>query len=174
MIRKALPRDAHAIAQVHISSWQAAYADLMPADYLNALTATLARRESRWASSIESGESVVFVAQSNNQVVGWIAVGASRDDDAVGTHIGEVSALYVSPGAWQTGVGLALWKAGLEHLREQGHRRATLWVLAGNERAIRFYRRAGCSEEPGSGRNLQRGGVTLTEVRYALLLTDAR
>ena len=32
MIRKALPRDAQAIAQVHISSWQDAYRDRMPAD----------------------------------------------------------------------------------------------------------------------------------------------
>lgn len=45
MIRKALPSDAQAIAQVHISSWQAAYRDLMPAEYLDALQATLAQRE---------------------------------------------------------------------------------------------------------------------------------
>lgn len=37
MIRKASPSDAKAIAQVHISSWQDAYRDLMPAEYLLSL-----------------------------------------------------------------------------------------------------------------------------------------
>ena len=63
MIRKALPSDANAIAQMHIRSWQEAYCDLMPADYLSALDTTLARRESFWARSIESGESNVWVAE---------------------------------------------------------------------------------------------------------------
>jgi len=168
MIRKALPSDAQAIAQVHISSWQAAYRDLMPAEYLDALQATLAQRESLWVRSIESSDAGVWVAERNNQVVGWISVGASRDDDAAGQNIGEVMAIYVLAGNWQTGVGLALWQAGVQHLMEQGYDRLTLWVLARNERAIQFYRRAGCVEEAGSERNLERGGVALVEVRYGL------
>lgn len=171
MIRKALPTDAKAIAQVHISSWQEAYRDLMPTEYLNSLEATLAQRESLWIRSIESGESIVWVAEQNTQVVGWISVGASRDEDAAGGNAGEVMAIYVLARSWQTGVGLALWKAGLEYLMEQGYQRLTLWVLTGNERAIRFYRRAGCVEETGTERNLQRGGVTLEEVRYQLRFT---
>jgi len=170
MIRKALPADAEAIAQVHISSWQQAYRDLMPVEYLNSLEATLAQRQSFWIRSIESGESDVWVAELNKQVVGWISVGASRDEDAAGGNAGEVMAIYVLARYWQTGVGLALWKAGLQHLMEQGYQRLTLWVLTRNERAIRFYRRAGCAEETGSERNLQRGGVTLLEVRYGLTL----
>lgn len=143
MIRKALPRDAQAIAQVHISSWQDAYRDLMPADYLNALDATLAQRESSWARSIESDESNVWVAELNQQVVGWVSVGASRDEDATEGNTGEVMAIYVLASHWQTGVGRALWKAGLQCLIEQGYQRLTLWVLTENDRAIRFYRRPG-------------------------------
>jgi RimJ/RimL family protein N-acetyltransferase len=170
MIRKALPADAKAIAQVHIRSWQQAYRDLMPAEYLNSLEATLAQRESFWIRSIESGESDVWVAELNKQVVGWISVGTSRDEDAAGGNAGEVMAIYVLARYWQTGVGLALWKAGLQYLMEQRYQRLTLWVLTRNERAIRFYRRAGCAEETGSERNLKRGGVTLSEVRYGLTL----
>ncbi|GAB5341700.1 N-acetyltransferase family protein [Pseudomonas fluorescens] len=170
MIRKALPRDAQAIAQVHISSWQDAYRDLMPADYLNALDATLAQRESSWARSIESNESNVWVAELNQQVVGWVSVGASRDEDATEGNTGEVMAIYVLASHWQTGVGRALWKAGLQCLIEQGYQRLTLWVLTENDRAIRFYRRAGCVEETGSERTLQRGGAALAEVRYGLHL----
>ena len=56
MIRRALPADANAIAQVHISSWQDVYRDLMPAQFLSGLQATLARREAHWARSLASGE----------------------------------------------------------------------------------------------------------------------
>ncbi|EIK60939.1 MULTISPECIES: GNAT family N-acetyltransferase [Pseudomonas] len=170
MIRRALPADAKAIAQVHISSWQDAYRDLMPAQFLSGLQATLARREAYWARSIASGESTVWVAEVGQQIVGWISVGASRDEDAVQAKAGEVMAIYVLAGHWQTGVGLALWKAGLQDLLAQGYERLTLWVLAGNERAIRFYRRAGCVEEAGTERDLERGGVALVEVRYGLPL----
>lgn len=69
MIRKALPSDAKTIAQVHISSWQAAYRDLMPAQYLSSLEATLAQRESFWMRALESDESNVWVAQVDKQVV---------------------------------------------------------------------------------------------------------
>lgn len=170
MIRKALPSDAKAIARVHISSWQEAYRDLMPTEYLNSLEVTLTQRESFWIRSIESGESNVWVAELNKQVVGWISVGASRDEDAAEGNAGEVMAIYVLARYWQTGVGLALWKAGLQYLMEQGYQRLTLWVLTRNERAIRFYRRAGCVEETESERNLERGDVTLVEVRYRLPL----
>ena len=171
MLRSALPSDAQAIAHVHIRSWQAAYRDLMPADYLHSLGATLARREAFWSRSIESGESNVVVAELDTQVVGWICIGAGRDEDAVVGESGEVMAIYVLAEHWHTGVGLALWQAGVQQLIAQDFQRLTLWVLAGNERAIRFYRRAGCVEEAGSERTLERGGVTLVEVRYHLPLS---
>lgn len=170
MIRKGLPTDAKAIAQVHISSWQDAYRDLMPAQYLQSLGASLPQRESHWIRSIESGESSVFVAELNEQVIGWISVGSSRDEDIAAENSAEVMAIYVLAEHWQTGVGLALWKAGLQYLINQGYLHLTLWVLTGNERAIRFYRSVGCVEETGSERNLIRGGVALVQVRYRLPL----
>lgn len=81
-------------------------------------------------------------------------------------------AIYVLAAYWRTGVGLALWQAGLQDLMEQGYQRLTLWLLARNGRAIRFYRKLGCVEDTGSERNLQRGGVSLVEVRYKLPLTQ--
>ena len=174
MIRNALASDAKAIAQVHVSSWQDAYQNLMPAAYLKALEATLPQRESGWKRSIESGDCDVLVAQVNEQVVGWISIGASRDEDAAGRSTGEVMALYVLATHWQTGVGLALWNAGLQRLLEHGYQAMTLWVLAGNERAIRFYRKAGCTEDAGSERDLQRGGMQLVEVRYRLCFPETR
>lgn len=171
MIRSAVPSDAKAIAQVHIHSWQQAYSDLMPREYLASLDRTLAQRTSYWLNAIESGDSTLLVAERDKQVIGWISVGASRDPDAVACNTGEVMALYVLEAHWQTGIGRALWQAGVQRLIEQGHSRLTLWVLVLNNRAIGFYRKAGWVEEIGTKRNLVRGGVTLEEVRYECPIT---
>ncbi|MFF7709107.1 hypothetical protein [Pseudomonas sp. NPDC007930] len=55
MIRKGLPADARAIAQVHVRSWQAAYCELMPASDLASLAASLPQREAHWARALEAG-----------------------------------------------------------------------------------------------------------------------
>jgi hypothetical protein len=46
-IRKAALDDAHAIADVQVRSWQHAYRDLMPADFLFGLSSSLPDREGR-------------------------------------------------------------------------------------------------------------------------------
>lgn len=62
MIRSAEPHDAGAIAAVHIRSWQQAYRDLIPGDYLASLDATLDRRTEQWSTSIQNGEPQLYVA----------------------------------------------------------------------------------------------------------------
>ena len=61
--------------------------------------------------------------------------GASRDNDLdVGL---ELYALYVRSSAYGAGVGYALFEQVV------GDRACSLWVLAGNERAVGFYERQG-------------------------------
>lgn len=166
MIRDAQPGDAKRIAQVHVSSWQTAYIDLMPADFLTSLTATLPKREAYWSQTIERKDADVLVAEVEGKVVGWISVGACRDADDFGKKSGEVMALYLLAEYWGKGIGTELWKCGLQRLHDQGYACITLWVLSANERAIRFYQGLGAKEDLGCSRSLVRGGVTLEEVRY--------
>ena len=166
MIRPALPGDAAAIAAVHVRSWQQAYRELMPEDYLTALGATLDRRSTYWRQTLEAGAQRVSVAIVDEQLVGWIAYGQSRDVDAVPGGTGEVTALYLLAEHWGTGIGAALWQAAHEQLIDQGYGALTLWVLVENARAIGFYRNLGLAAEPESVRSLSRGGRTLEEVRY--------
>jgi GNAT superfamily N-acetyltransferase len=56
---------------------------------------------------------------------------------------GRLERLYVRPDAWGTGVARELHAAALEALREQGAMSASLWCLAKNPRARRFYERQG-------------------------------
>ncbi|AXO88551.1 GNAT family N-acetyltransferase [Pseudomonas parafulva] len=166
MIRPAVPEDAAAIARVHIRSWQQAYHALMPEDYLRSLDDTLVRRTGYWRSTLDEGREQVLVAIVEGQVVGWIAYGASRDEDAIPGHTGEITAVYLLAEHWGTGVGRALWIDARAALIAREFSTLTLWVLAANTRAITFYRKVGLTAEPESARKLSRGGRTLEEVRY--------
>jgi ribosomal protein S18 acetylase RimI-like enzyme len=166
MIRLARPEEAAAIAYVHVRSWQQAYRELMPADYLASLDDSLDRREAWWRETIVQGTQTVFVALSGEQVAGWISVGASRDEDVDQAATGEVSAIYVLADHWGSGVGRALWLQGEKQLAGQGFTALTLWVLVDNHRATDFYRKAGLQPQAASIRSLSRGGQTLEEIRY--------
>lgn len=170
VIRTAQSDDAAGIARVHVRSWQQAYAHLLPAEYLQALDDTLTQREAWWRQAIEQAQQQVFVASVDGVIVGWVSAGESRDEDVEAAHAGELRAIYVLAEYWGGGVGHALWVEALASLAEQGFKRVTLWVLAENERAIGFYRRAGLVPEAASKRSISRGGRELEEIRYQLLL----
>lgn len=165
-IRSAEPTDAPAIAEVQVLSWQQAYVGLIPDQYLGALHGSLARREAFWREAIAARRARVHLACADEKVVGFIAIGPSRDEDASAVETGEVTAFYLLPQYWRTGTGRSLWAAGLHSLVEQGYRQAMLWVLSDNARARRFYDQAGWSAEPGSERSLLIGGASLREIRY--------
>lgn len=157
---------AHAIGAVHVESWRAAYANLLPAEFLAALSVPV--REANWRASIERSRPEVLVACSTSaidgEIDGFIAFGPSRDALAAAT-CAEVEAIYLRPQAWAQGIGRELWLAALECLLRQGFRSVTLWVLADNQRAIRFYRAAGFETDAGSQKAMTLGGATLQEVR---------
>ena len=89
-------------------------------------------------------------------------------DDGAPDDRAEVWAIYVRPVFWCTGVGRQLWLAAWQQMQTEGYTTASLWVIADNARAIRFYERAGFVAEGGSGKACEIGGTTVREVRYVL------
>jgi GNAT superfamily N-acetyltransferase len=161
--RPATAADVPAIATVRIRSWQQGYRGVMPQAYLDALDP--AAETERLRGRELTGQ---HVAEADGQVVGWLSVGPYRSDsgeEVPGPDCGEVHAIYVLPSAWGLGVGRALLAYGLEELRRQELHPVLLWVMEGNERARRFYARAGFVPD-GPVVGYEVGGVTLPEVRY--------
>ncbi len=162
-IRPAQREDAAAIARIHVAAWQAAYAGIIDAAYLAALST--AQRETYWAQAIAQGRPGLLLAQDGDgAVTGWIAFGDCRDTDAPATR-GEIWALYVDPTRWSQGAGQALWQQARERLLEQGKTEASLWVLAANQRAIRFYEALDFAPDPRSDRTITVAGAPINEVR---------
>jgi ribosomal protein S18 acetylase RimI-like enzyme len=173
-IRPATIDDAHAIATLHVHSWQVGYHGIVPDDVLDALDPAARAADLRQRLSHRPEHDVVLVAETEEGVVGFVNAGPFRPNQARDSPYdltqGEIRALYVSPAAWGTGAGYALTTAALRELSAQGRQPVRLWVLSANERARRFYERVGfVLDGEASVFRIERGGdppVDLDEVRY--------
>ena len=170
MIRSATPVDARAIATIHVEAWRAAYRGIVPDEYLDSLS--IDGRESAWRENLLAADTSTWVAQESDAIVGWISAGPSRDTDA-GTSAGEIWAVYVAPGCQGKGVGRSLCVQAEQHLRREGFISVTLWVLTDNERAVKFYQSNGFVLDIGATKEINRGGKTLSEVRFRKPLAGA-
>jgi GNAT superfamily N-acetyltransferase len=165
-VRRAGPADAAPIAVVHVRSWQGAYRGLLSQEYLDGLDP--ADRIERWQRRLEQDgwpAAGTVVAVSGGQVGGFANFGPTRDADAGGARVGEITAIYVLPEAWGAGLGRSLMTVAVSYLAAAGYETAALWVLESNARARRFYDRAGWTAD-GSAKQEEIAGSPVTEVRY--------
>ena len=162
-IQEATTDDSRAIAELHVDVWQRAYRDILPENYLASLSTS--EREATWRRMVEQQPAHLLVARVADAVIGFVAFGASRDEDAP-TDRAEIWAIYVEPASWSTGAGQALWLRAQQRIVAEGYKSASLWVLADNERAVHFYEQAGFVLEPKSRKSFELGGTSVEEVRY--------
>lgn len=170
VVRIAEPGDAMAVARVHVKAWQVAYRGLMPDAYLDAIDPE--QRAPRYDfSHCDPTKPKTIVAAKGRAILGFATTAPAPDLD--GLRCGELCALYVDPECWGEGVGRALIAMARSHLADAGYGTAVLWVLAGNRRADRFYRRDGWRPD-GVSRTAPVWGVTIDEVRYVTSLARGR
>jgi len=167
VIRLATSADAWAIARVHVLSWQTGYRGLVSDSVLDNLS--IKRRAEFWAGVFARplANQRTFVAVSG-AVRGFVTGGRCRDEDSPTS--GELQAIYVLPEQWETGTGSALHKVCIDALRADAFTDATLWVVEGNDRALRFYGKHGW--KPDGARKVQEfDGATMNEIRLRRKLT---
>jgi GNAT superfamily N-acetyltransferase len=131
-IRRATPGDAEALTGLHLDCWDDAYTGLMPQAILDARRDDVPARVDRWRRILPNG--FTSVAEHQARLIGFVSAGPPRE---LPNFDIQLYALYVRAPWWGTGVGHALFASAV------GDRTACLWVLEGNERAIRFYERQG-------------------------------
>ena len=162
-IRPAALSDAHQIANVHVNAWRWAYKGQVPDAYLEALS--VADRTSAFSSLLtDEDETRLWVAVSDDEIVGFVSAGPSRDkDSAKGT--GEVYAIYLEQAYVRTGLGRRLFQTATQWLGEEGCDVVTAWVLTSNDLARRFYESAGLSPD-GTTKVEPRESFAFHEIRY--------
>ena len=151
-VRPAREDDAEAIAVAHVETWRDAYAGLLPQEVLDGLSRRRQRR--RWRRAIRNPEAElgqVFVAEAGADGIAGFG-SASRET-------GEITTLYVRPGAQRRGIGRMLFR----HMAEFLEGPVALWVLDGNP-AAGFYERLG--GRPGGHATVERWGMELGRTRY--------
>lgn len=104
----------------------------------------------------------LLVAKENDKVVGFVGYGACGDELLPET--GEVFAIYILKEYYDQKVGYKLMSAAIEKLSE--YRKIAVWVLEGNQRAIKFYEKCGFRFD-GTGKQIKLGTAN-TEIRMVL------
>ena len=140
-VRPAFPSDACAIAAVHADSILATYPHLPIT--CRAVETGRSAREALWASRLRepgSGRSTV-VAADGDQVCGFVYFGPSPDPDDDPETVGHVLSIHVSSNLTGRGVGTRLMKAAIAGFVAEARNAVTLWVVADNDGARRFYER---------------------------------
>lgn len=160
--RRATPDDAPALAKVHIDSWRAAYRGLVPDSYLDKLD--YGRRAERFRESLSTSGEETYIAEQDGEAIGFLTLGACRDEDMDQATTGEIWGIYLAPAHWRKGVGRALCQEAERMLKSRGYTQITLWVFEGNSQARRFYEAMGFA--PDGASKVLSPGAPLTAVRY--------
>jgi ribosomal protein S18 acetylase RimI-like enzyme len=164
-VRPATAADAQAIAAVHVASWRAAYAGLLPDELLARLDADARARQWRERLAGLGAGAFVLVFEHLGQVRGFVSGGPDRH----GSADGEVYAIYVDPDWQGRGAGTRLLTAASRRLAEARFCQASLWVLVGNDPAVGFYESRGWRFD-GTEQPWAFEGGTHPEARYVISL----
>lgn len=168
-VREMTLADCDRVAEIRTRGWQSAYQGLIPQSYLDGLSVEEDAERRRTYLSQGDGRVVNLVAEdTGGEIVGWACHGPYRDGEVL-TGGAELYAVYVHPDQVGQGVGRTLLTESVTRCTAAGHGRLLLWVLKGNDRARRFYERAGFRAD-GAEEPFEVGGVAVPEVRYARTL----
>ncbi|QCD59282.1 GNAT family N-acetyltransferase [Streptomyces hawaiiensis] len=161
--------DCDRVAQIRVGGWRSAYQGLIPQSYLDGLSVEEDAERRRTYLSQGDGSVVNLVAEgAGGELVGWACHGPYREGEVL-TGDAELYAIYVHPDQVGQGVGQALLTESVARCSAAGHGRLLLWVLKENDRARRFYERAGFRAD-GAEEPFDVEGVAVPEVRYARAL----
>jgi ribosomal protein S18 acetylase RimI-like enzyme len=151
--------DCRGLADVHRDTWRNAYAGIIPGVTLERM---IARRGPAWWARMHDRGFRALVIDCDDTLAGYATLGRGR---APGLAGGEIYELYVRPECQGCGLGRRLFIAARRELRAHGLDRLTIWALAENTIALRFYRAMGGVE---CGRAQDRFcGVPLAKIGFA-------
>jgi len=150
------------IAKVHVESWQNAYMDIIPKDYLDNMSIEDRAKRYIFGDDLNT-DNYSFVARLDEKIIGLLHLCKYRE--SVNDQLGEIGAIYLSPEYWNMGYGRKMMEFSLDFLKSKEYRQIVLWVLKDNTHAIDFYKKFGFKFD-GNTKAINIG-KSLEEVRYS-------
>jgi GNAT superfamily N-acetyltransferase len=174
-VRPARPDDAAEIGRIQVSTWRTAYADLLPAPVLEAVSE--AEAVAAWTAAITAPPTPrhhVLVAQEQQWRVGFVALGPADDledgDPEPDTTVA-LAPILVEPRWGRRGHGSRLLAAAVDTARGDGMTRAIAWIPEGDTPSREFLLSAGWAPD-GLARALDTGAGEFREIRLHTLLAE--
>jgi len=166
-IRKAQGKDAAALGHIQVTSWRSAFRDIASDEYLDQMVSE-EHQANDWKDIIADAEQVVYVAELDNEPVGY--AWAHREDDESLEWDAELISMHILPESKRMGLGRRLFAATARNLREQGCQSVYLWVLEKNQPSRKFYEALG--GELAGEHQIELGDRLLMEVAYGWKVID--
>lgn len=155
------PAELEGAVRAQAQAWRESYGDLLASQHIEQRNheGDVARRTMEWALASQEGTWFWILLDSrDNRVVGVASACPARDADA--PEILELAQLYLTDEVKGTGAAERLMEMTI------GDMDCYLWVLAGNHRAIAFYRKHGFELDGGRRTRPDLGAVELRMVRH--------
>ena len=175
-VRVAWADDAPGIAAVQVRTWRSSYADLLPAEALDALDVD--QVAAAWRESLTTPKDArnrVLVALERNRIVGFAITSPADDPDCDPVSDGEVAEFSVDPDEQRKGHGSRLVQACADTLAADRFARAVTWLTSTDDALRDFLAGAGWAPD-GAHRELDLHGdgtVLVKQVRLHTALVEA-
>lgn len=137
-IREMRVSDAEQVASIQVAAWRKAYADILPAAYLNNLS--VVKIAQNWKVGSEINPDVIRLVAENEKIVIGFAAGLENRTALKSLDIdAELWSIYVQPDSWRISVGTFLFFSFKERVAKD----FVVWVLKDNHAARKFYEKFG-------------------------------
>ena len=168
IVRESTEADIPSIAEIRVKGWENTYRGLMPDEILDSMSIEKDIEGMKGRLPNPAELKVMYVAEEEGNVIGFIRAGKSRDENAPITT-GEVTAFYVHPDHQGKGAGTLMMEKALEFLDKKGFTDAILWVLTNNDKTRRWYEHKNWKTE-GEIKMDDRFTPPLNETKYFIKL----
>jgi GNAT superfamily N-acetyltransferase len=164
VIRLATSSDAPNMAEVHMRSWEAAYKDIIPIDYIRERNAG---RPALWDRILEKENTTQYIIEKDDKTAGMLGIDVSRDND-VDDCTYELTGLYLLPEYFYQGIGTQTMEFAFIKARSLKMKVMTVWLLENNHNAKRFYEK--CGFIPDGSTREENFGKILNSIRMRINL----
>lgn len=131
-IRAATLDDAGAIAALNAETWRAAFRGVVADSYIDRYDGKLHRRMESLGSPRPGDQNLVAV--ESGSIIGWVSGRGTLVESVY-----ELSACYVLPAHWRTGIGRRLVSCLLEGIDRSSWSEVIVWTAAETPSSHRFY-----------------------------------